>query len=197
MIVVFTFFLRERSCISLLHVKNPADAIHGAHQIAFAFEIAFETTIRAGAPGRRPNLSWAKHIKHPSTGPQPYSVSVRPPQPARAAACPITPWPSKFSSLAPFSPPSGTFRHHPAGRPGAAASGSVVACSPPPPDVVVTRERGKNAELIAALVSTLQGPYLRCAFVLESVARVHWRWQEEWLGRWCCSLLTRDQILVY
>ncbi|PUZ47829.1 hypothetical protein GQ55_7G197500 [Panicum hallii var. hallii] len=56
-----------------------------------------------------------------------------------------------FSSPAPFSPPSGTFRPHPAGRLRAAAPGRVVACSPPPPDVVVTRERGKNAKLIAAL----------------------------------------------
>ncbi|RLM74716.1 hypothetical protein C2845_PM15G13070 [Panicum miliaceum] len=56
-----------------------------------------------------------------------------------------------FSSLAPFSPPSGTFRPRPAGRLRAGASGKVVACSPPQSDVVVTRERGKNSKLIAAL----------------------------------------------
>ncbi|KAG2567168.1 hypothetical protein PVAP13_7NG215651 [Panicum virgatum] len=72
-----------------------------------------------------------------------------------------------FSSLAPFSPPSGTFRPHPARRLRAAASGtgSVVACSPAPPDVVVTRERGKNAELIAALekrnINSLELPLVK------------------------------------
>ncbi|RCV34345.1 hypothetical protein SETIT_7G152800v2 [Setaria italica] len=55
-----------------------------------------------------------------------------------------------------FSPPSGTYRPRPAGRLQAGASGRVVACSSPPPDVVVTRERGKNAKLIAAL--HVEGP---------------------------------------
>ncbi|CAL4998608.1 unnamed protein product [Urochloa decumbens] len=51
------------------------------------------------------------------------------------------------------SPPSGTFRGRPAGRIRTGAAGRFQACflPPPPPDVVVTRERGKNAKLIAAL----------------------------------------------
>nr|CAB3496857.1 unnamed protein product [Digitaria exilis] len=48
----------------------------------------------------------------------------------------------------------GTFRAHPAGRLRGGASGRFVACSSPPPDVVVTRERGKNAKLIAALLES-------------------------------------------
>ncbi|KAJ1298475.1 hypothetical protein BS78_01G456400 [Paspalum vaginatum] len=55
------------------------------------------------------------------------------------------------SSLGPFLPPSGTFRAHPTRRLQAGAPGRLAASSPPPPDVVVTRERGKNAKLIAAL----------------------------------------------
>ncbi|KAF8687432.1 hypothetical protein HU200_043124 [Digitaria exilis] len=55
------------------------------------------------------------------------------------------------SSLAHFSLPFGAFRAHRAGRLRGVASGRFVACSSPPPDVVVTRERGKNAKLIAAL----------------------------------------------
>ncbi|CAL5006436.1 unnamed protein product [Urochloa decumbens] len=51
------------------------------------------------------------------------------------------------------SPPSGTFRARPAGRIRTGAAGRFQACSlpSPPPDVVVTRERGKSAKLIAAL----------------------------------------------
>uniref|UniRef100_A0A0D9VQF5 Uroporphyrinogen-III synthase n=1 Tax=Leersia perrieri TaxID=77586 RepID=A0A0D9VQF5_9ORYZ len=75
-------------------------------------------------------------------------------------------------SLLPFSPPSATFpRACPAGGGGrgrsAAAGGRFVACcsSPPPPDVVVTRERGKNAKLIAALekhnIKTLELPLIK------------------------------------
>ncbi|XP_066388617.1 uroporphyrinogen-III synthase, chloroplastic-like [Miscanthus floridulus] len=55
------------------------------------------------------------------------------------------------SSLAPFFAPSGTFGAHPAKRLRADAPGRFVASSSPPPDVVVTREQGKNARLIAAL----------------------------------------------
>ncbi|ONL94372.1 Uroporphyrinogen-III synthase chloroplastic [Zea mays] len=55
------------------------------------------------------------------------------------------------SSLAPFFPPSGTFRAHPARRLRADAPGRFVASCLPPPDVVVTREQGKNARLISAL----------------------------------------------
>ncbi|TVU48149.1 hypothetical protein EJB05_07775 [Eragrostis curvula] len=55
------------------------------------------------------------------------------------------------ASRAPFfSPPSGTFRAGP-GRRVASAPGKFTACHSPPPDVVLTRERGKNAKLIAAL----------------------------------------------
>ncbi|XP_062216628.1 uroporphyrinogen-III synthase, chloroplastic [Phragmites australis] len=57
-----------------------------------------------------------------------------------------------FSSLlVPFSPPSGRFHARPTGRCRAGEPGRFLACSSPPPDVVVTRERGKNAKLIAAL----------------------------------------------
>ena len=63
------------------------------------------------------------------------------------------------SSLAfPFpSPPSGTFQTRSAGRLRTGATERFLARSSPPPDVVVTRERGKNAKLIAALVSPLVG----------------------------------------
>lgn len=63
---------------------------------------------------------------------------------------------SSSSHLLPFSRPPATFpraRHAGGGRGRAGATGRFMACSsPPPPDVVVTRERGKNAKLIAALV---------------------------------------------
>ncbi|CAN6290426.1 unnamed protein product [Urochloa humidicola] len=73
------------------------------------------------------------------------------------------------SSLAfPFhSPPSGTFRARAAGRTRTGAAGRFLACSspPPPPDVVVTRERGKNAKLIAALekhnIQSLELPLIK------------------------------------
>ncbi|KAG2554246.1 hypothetical protein PVAP13_9KG649700 [Panicum virgatum] len=57
------------------------------------------------------------------------------------------------SSLAfPFpSPPSGTFQTRSAGRLRTGATQRFLARSSPPPDVVVTRELGKNAKLIAAL----------------------------------------------
>ena len=61
------------------------------------------------------------------------------------------------SSLAPFFAPSGTFGAHPAKRLRADAPGRFVASSSPPPDVVVTREQGKNARLIVALVSLPMG----------------------------------------
>nr|CAB3471257.1 unnamed protein product [Digitaria exilis] len=63
------------------------------------------------------------------------------------------------SSLAHFSLPFGAFRAHRAGRLRGVASGRFVACSSPPPDVVVTRERGKNAKLIAALCSFRDGKW--------------------------------------
>ncbi|TKV91170.2 hypothetical protein SEVIR_9G077232v4 [Setaria viridis] len=69
------------------------------------------------------------------------------------------------SSLAfPFpSPPSGQAR--PAGRLRAGATGRLLGCSSPPPDVVVTRERGKNAKLIAALekhnIQSLELPLIK------------------------------------
>jgi len=62
------------------------------------------------------------------------------------------------SSLAPFLAPSGTFGARPAKTLRADAPGRFVASSSPPPDVVVTREQGKNARLIAALVSLPMGP---------------------------------------
>ncbi|CAN6296232.1 unnamed protein product [Urochloa humidicola] len=75
------------------------------------------------------------------------------------------------SSLAfpffPPSPPSGTFRTRPAGRIRTGVAGRFLACSspPPPPDVVVTRERGKNAKLIAALekhnIQSLELPLIK------------------------------------
>ncbi|KAL5208938.1 hypothetical protein ABZP36_004561 [Zizania latifolia] len=71
------------------------------------------------------------------------------------------------SSLLPFPPPSATFpRARPAGRGRAGATtGRFMACSSPPPDVVVTRERGKNAKLIAALekhnIQTLELPLIK------------------------------------
>jgi hypothetical protein len=61
------------------------------------------------------------------------------------------------SSLAPFpfAPPPGAL-HRPAGVSRAAAPGRrLVAYSSLSPDVVVTREHGKNAKLVAALVSPL------------------------------------------
>ncbi|CAN6302016.1 unnamed protein product [Urochloa humidicola] len=77
------------------------------------------------------------------------------------------------SSLAfpffPPSPPSGTFRARPARRIPTGADERFLACSspppPPPPDVVVTRERGKNAKLIAALekhnIQSLELPLIK------------------------------------
>uniref|UniRef100_J3LKR3 Uroporphyrinogen-III synthase n=1 Tax=Oryza brachyantha TaxID=4533 RepID=J3LKR3_ORYBR len=71
------------------------------------------------------------------------------------------------SSLLPFPAPSATFprARHAAGRGRAGATGRFMACSSPPPDVVVTRERGKNAKLIAALqihnIQTLELPLIR------------------------------------
>uniref|UniRef100_A0ACD5XCV6 Uncharacterized protein n=2 Tax=Avena sativa TaxID=4498 RepID=A0ACD5XCV6_AVESA len=60
------------------------------------------------------------------------------------------------SSLAPFpiAPPPGAFQrpHRPAGASRAGAPGRrLVSYSSPAPDVVVTREHGKNAKLVAAL----------------------------------------------
>ncbi|KAE8771108.1 uroporphyrinogen III synthase [Hordeum vulgare] len=62
------------------------------------------------------------------------------------------------SSVAPipFAPPHGPRAFHRAAHPaGASRPGapwrSPVACSSPSPDVVVTRERGKNAKLVASL----------------------------------------------
>ncbi|CAL4921149.1 unnamed protein product [Urochloa decumbens] len=75
-----------------------------------------------------------------------------------------------FSSSLAFpipSPPSGTFRSRPTRRFRAGTAGRFLACSspPPPPDVVVTRERGKNAKLIAALekhnIQSLELPLIK------------------------------------
>ncbi|EAZ25856.1 hypothetical protein OsJ_09696 [Oryza sativa Japonica Group] len=76
---------------------------------------------------------------------------------------------SSSSHLLPFSRPPATFpraRHAGGGRGRAGATGRFIACSsPPPPDVVVTRERGKNAKLIAALekhnVQSLELPLIK------------------------------------
>ncbi|KAL6867255.1 hypothetical protein ACP4OV_015279 [Aristida adscensionis] len=67
------------------------------------------------------------------------------------------------SPVVPCSPP---LRARPSARPrAAAAAGMLRACSSPPPDVVVTRERGKNADLIAALekhnVHSLELPLIK------------------------------------
>ncbi|CAD6209910.1 unnamed protein product [Miscanthus lutarioriparius] len=62
------------------------------------------------------------------------------------------------SSLAPFLAPSGTFGARPAKTLRADAPGRFVASSSPPPDVMVTREQGKNARLIAALEKHVEGP---------------------------------------
>ncbi|KAG2542917.1 hypothetical protein PVAP13_9NG813500 [Panicum virgatum] len=71
------------------------------------------------------------------------------------------------SSLAfPFpSPPSGTFQTRSAGRLRTGATERFLERSSPPPDVVVTRERGKNAKLIAALekhnIQSLELPLIK------------------------------------
>jgi hypothetical protein len=73
------------------------------------------------------------------------------------------------SSLAPFpfAPPPGAF-HRPAGASRAGAPGRrLVAYSSPSPDVVVTREHGKNAKLVAALVSPLSVVLLALFFWIE------------------------------
>ncbi|KAL6645443.1 hypothetical protein ACP70R_017051 [Stipagrostis hirtigluma subsp. patula] len=66
------------------------------------------------------------------------------------------------SSSVPFSPP---FRARPSAGLRGGATGRFLACSSPPPDVVVTRERGKNAKLIAALekhnVQSLELPLIK------------------------------------
>ncbi|RLN39885.1 uroporphyrinogen-III synthase, chloroplastic-like [Panicum miliaceum] len=63
------------------------------------------------------------------------------------------------------SPPSATFQTRAAGRLRTGVTGRFLACSSPPPDIVVTRERGKNAKLIAALekhnVQSLELPLIR------------------------------------
>ncbi|KAK3150694.1 hypothetical protein QOZ80_3AG0236460 [Eleusine coracana subsp. coracana] len=71
------------------------------------------------------------------------------------------------SSRAPFlSPPTITFRARPVGRLLVGTPpGRFIACSSPLPDVVVTRERGKNAKLIARLeqhnVKSLELPLIK------------------------------------
>ncbi|KQK23240.1 uroporphyrinogen-III synthase, chloroplastic isoform X2 [Brachypodium distachyon] len=72
-----------------------------------------------------------------------------------------------MASLAPIAPPSGAFlRARPAGTSRAGAPGKrLMAHSSPAPDVVVTRELGKNAKLVAALekhnVQSLELPLIQ------------------------------------
>lgn len=87
------------------------------------------------------------------------------------------------SSLPPFFPPSGTFRAHPARRLRADAPGRFVASCLPPPDVVVTREQGKNARLISALVSL---PMDHLSIVLSCWNQIV-EGREGWQDDWCCG----------
>jgi hypothetical protein len=161
---------------SLVGLQTPFSAIFQFRYTIFKFRILLNVKIKK-LPFLRQNAGLqllafndclpgpCGHVSSSSFSPPSQSCVFLTPQ-LRPSRGPRGPTPGGFtqgtmafsSSLAPFFPPSGTFRAHPARRLRADAPGRFVASCLPPPDVVVTREQGKNARLISALVSLSMDP---------------------------------------